>query len=55
MLPFVSMVTEKAKHLQSVVAPYNRGRPKKQRIQVRFVQQQAAVAAAKVVVMVCEV
>ncbi|CAM9111170.1 unnamed protein product [Pylaiella littoralis] len=34
-LPFVSMVTEKAKHLQSVLSPYNRGRPKKQRIQVR--------------------
>ncbi|CAM9652232.1 unnamed protein product, partial [Ectocarpus sp. 4 AP-2014] len=38
-LPFVSMVTEKAKHLQSIVAPYNRGRPKKQRIQASSSQQ----------------
>ena len=31
-LPFISMVTEKTKHLQRIVAPYNRGRPKRQRI-----------------------
>ena len=34
-LPFISMVTEKVKHLQRVVAPYNRGRPRRQRIKVR--------------------
>ena len=33
-LPFISMVTEKTKHLQRIVAPYNRGRPKRQRIKV---------------------
>lgn len=33
-LPFISMVTEKVKHLQRVVAPYNRGRPKRQKIKV---------------------
>lgn len=34
-LPFISMVTEKVKHLQRVVAPYNRGRPKRHRIKAR--------------------
>lgn len=34
-LPFISMVNEKVKHLQRVVAPYNRGRPRKDRIKAR--------------------
>ena len=44
-LPFVSMVTEKARHLQSIVAPYNRGRPRKQRIKARTCAAVAAEAA----------
>lgn len=38
-LPFVSMVVEKTKHLQNIVAPYNRGRPRKWKIKARCVQQ----------------
>lgn len=36
-LPFISMVTEKVKHLQKVVTPYNRGKPKRKRIKARHV------------------
>lgn len=46
-LPFISMVTEKVKHLQRVVAPYNRGRPKQQRIKVRHARHERILRQSK--------